>query len=60
MFGADKGKADRLDGSDLSIGIVQARFNDSITGALAGACLAELAADPSRVSCAPCTPASSA
>ena len=43
MFGADKGKADLLDGSDLSTGIVQARFNDSITGALAEACLAELA-----------------
>lgn len=37
MFGADKGKADRLDGKGLSIGIVQARFNESITGALAQA-----------------------
>src|SRR5262245_31815199 len=44
MFGADKGKADRLDGSDLVIGIVQARFNDGITGVLAEACKAELKA----------------
>jgi hypothetical protein len=33
MFGADKGKADRLDGTKLRIGIVQARFNESITDA---------------------------
>ncbi len=33
-----------LDGSRLSIGIVQARFNAELTAALAGACLAELAA----------------
>ena len=44
MFGADKGKADRLDGKELVIGIVQARFNESITNALAEACRAELAA----------------
>jgi 6,7-dimethyl-8-ribityllumazine synthase len=44
MFGADKGTADRLDGKKLHIGIVQARFNESITNALAAACLAELAA----------------
>lgn len=31
-----------LDGSDLSIAIVQARFNDAITSSLASACLAEL------------------
>lgn len=31
-----------LDGSELTIAIVQARFNDSITSALASACLAEL------------------
>jgi 6,7-dimethyl-8-ribityllumazine synthase len=45
MFGADKGKAqdNLLDGRKLYIGIVQARFNDSITDALAAACLAELA-----------------
>ena len=33
-----------LDGSQMRIGIVQARFNDGITGALAQACLKELAA----------------
>ncbi|WP_298927583.1 6,7-dimethyl-8-ribityllumazine synthase [uncultured Ramlibacter sp.] len=43
MFGADKGKADRLDGEGLRIGIVQARFNEGITNALAQACKAELA-----------------
>ena len=42
MFGADKGKADRLDGKGLRIGIVQARWNAAITGKLAQACLAEL------------------
>jgi 6,7-dimethyl-8-ribityllumazine synthase len=42
MFGAEKGTADRLDGKKLYIGIVQARFNESITDALAAACLAEL------------------
>jgi 6,7-dimethyl-8-ribityllumazine synthase len=44
MFGAEKGKADKLDGSRLHIGIVQARFNESITDALASACLQELQA----------------
>ncbi|MGE4243365.1 6,7-dimethyl-8-ribityllumazine synthase [Ramlibacter sp.] len=44
MFGAEKGEADRLDGKDLVIGIVQARFNESITNALAQACRAELVA----------------
>ena len=34
MFGAEKGKADKLDGTDLVIGIVQARFNESITNTL--------------------------
>ena len=34
----------RLDGTGLYIGIVQARFNESITDALAQACRAELAA----------------
>ena len=38
MFGADKGTADRLDGKDLVIGIVQARFNRDVTNALAKAC----------------------
>ena len=46
MFGADigKGKAqdNLLDGRKLYIGIVQARFNDSITNALAAACREEL------------------
>ena len=44
MFGADKGTADKLDGKKLHIGIVQARFNDGVTRALADACLSELAA----------------
>ncbi|GAA6118076.1 6,7-dimethyl-8-ribityllumazine synthase [Acidovorax sp. FG27] len=44
MFGADKGTADRLDGKKLHIGIVQARFNESITNTLAAACRAELIA----------------
>lgn len=44
MFGADKGTADKLDGRRLHIGIVQARFNEGITNALAAACKAELAA----------------
>lgn len=44
MFGADKGNAIALDGSKLHIAIVQARFNEGITNALAQACLAELAA----------------
>ena len=38
MFGADKGAADRLDGKRLAIGIVQARFNQGVTNALAKAC----------------------
>ncbi len=42
MFGANKGTADQLDGSKLHIGIVQARFNEDITNALAAACRAEL------------------
>ena len=44
MFGADKGTADKLDGKKLVIGMVQARFNESVTNALATACLSELAA----------------
>src|SRR4029453_8883289 len=44
MFGAEKGRAGKLDGKGLYIGIVQARFNESITEALAQACKAELAA----------------
>ena len=42
MFGAEKSKAPDLDGKGLSIGIVQARFNESITQALALACVGEL------------------
>jgi 6,7-dimethyl-8-ribityllumazine synthase len=42
MFGADKGKATRQGGKGLRIGIVQARFNESITNALAVACKREL------------------
>ncbi len=46
MFGADKGSVasgdQRLNGKKLKIGIVQARFNASITDALAHACKAEL------------------
>jgi 6,7-dimethyl-8-ribityllumazine synthase len=48
MFGADKGKLEssdkRLDGRKLRIGIVQARFNETITDALARACEDELRA----------------
>jgi 6,7-dimethyl-8-ribityllumazine synthase len=44
MLHAEKGQADKLDGQELSIGIVQARFNESVTNALAQACLGELAA----------------
>jgi len=44
MQNANQGRAVDLDGSRLSIGIVQARFNADITGKLAEACLAELAA----------------
>src|SRR5438128_7022418 len=44
MFGAEKGKADRLDGKGLVIGVVQARWNASVTDALAEACKTELLA----------------
>ena len=44
MQHANQGEAANLDGSQLSIGIVQARFNADLTGKLAAACLAELAA----------------
>ena len=44
MQHANQGEAANLDGSQLSIGIVQARFNADLTGKLAEACLAELAA----------------
>ncbi len=42
MFGAEKGRAEGLQGKGLRIGIVQARFNESITNALAQACRGEL------------------
>ncbi|EGI76798.1 6,7-dimethyl-8-ribityllumazine synthase [Hylemonella gracilis] len=48
MFGANQGQLltgdARLDGKDLAIGIVQARFNQDVTDALAAACRAELLA----------------
>lgn len=44
MLDADKGNAGPLDGTGLQIGIVQARFNEGITNALATACIAELTA----------------
>ena len=44
MQGSNKGQSGSLDGKDLSIGIVRARFNDDITTRLADHCLAELAA----------------
>ncbi|MDO5288865.1 MAG: 6,7-dimethyl-8-ribityllumazine synthase [Pseudomonadota bacterium] len=44
MQGADKGQTQALDGSGLRIGIVQARFNASVTDALHAACRAELLA----------------
>ena len=42
MKDANKGQAGPLDGQHLHIGIVQARFNEDITNALAKACIAEL------------------
>jgi 6,7-dimethyl-8-ribityllumazine synthase len=44
MQDADKGRTLHLDGTDLRIGIVQARFNAAITDKLAEHCLAELEA----------------
>ena len=48
MFGANKGRLTagdaRMSGQKLIIGIVQARFNEAITEALASACIAELLA----------------
>ena len=44
MQDADKGQAANIDGDDLRIGIVRARFNDAITAKLAEACIAELLA----------------
>ena len=42
MRDADKGLGEKLDGRKLSVGIVQARFNEGITNILAAACLQEL------------------
>jgi len=42
MFDAEKGWSEQLDGKELSIGIVQARFNEGVTNALADACKQEL------------------
>jgi 6,7-dimethyl-8-ribityllumazine synthase len=44
MQHADQGTHPELDGADLRIGIVQARFNAEITDAMARACEAELLA----------------
>jgi 6,7-dimethyl-8-ribityllumazine synthase len=42
MFGANKGTHPKLDGRKLRVGVVQARFNEDVTNALAGACLDQL------------------
>jgi len=42
LFAAEKGQAEKLDGKKLAIGIVQARFNASITNTLVAACMDEL------------------
>ncbi|MGR4868095.1 6,7-dimethyl-8-ribityllumazine synthase [Variovorax sp. LARHSF232] len=42
MQDANKGAVQPLDGKGLRIGIVQARFNEEITNALAAACMGEL------------------
>jgi 6,7-dimethyl-8-ribityllumazine synthase len=42
MQDADKGNSAEIDGRDLRIGIVQARFNAALTAKLAESCLAEL------------------
>ncbi len=44
MRHADRGDAARVDGRDLRIGIVQARFNRGITDRIASACRNELVA----------------
>jgi 6,7-dimethyl-8-ribityllumazine synthase len=44
MFVSNLASTTTLDGSALKIGIVQARFNDDITHALATACITELKA----------------
>ena len=42
MQDADKGQQISVDGTDLRIGIVQARFNAALTDKLAESCIAEL------------------
>jgi 6,7-dimethyl-8-ribityllumazine synthase len=42
MFGANKGTHPKLDGRKLRVGVVQARFNEDVTNALAVACLDQL------------------
>ena len=42
MQNAEKGQSQNLNGVDLKIGIVQARFNESITNTLFASCLDEL------------------
>jgi len=44
MQDANHGIAQELDGQFLHIGIVQARFNEDVTNALAVACIQELEA----------------
>lgn len=44
MQGANKGQAKVLDGRDLAIGIVQARFNEHITDRMAEVCTQDLLA----------------
>lgn len=44
MLDAEKGSAGPLDGKPLAIGLVQSRFNESVTNALAEACRQELLA----------------
>ncbi|HEX7638276.1 MAG TPA: 6,7-dimethyl-8-ribityllumazine synthase [Burkholderiaceae bacterium] len=44
MQAADQGTPTNLDGEDLAIGIVRARFNDAITRRMADLCRAELLA----------------
>ncbi len=44
MQGADQGQLATLNGRDLRIGIVQARFNSAVTDKLAQTCLLELKA----------------
>ena len=44
MFVSNLGSTTHLNGAGLKIGIVQARFNEDITNALANACIAELKA----------------